>query len=180
MTLTDETFETAFHRHWARVVAVVLRLVGNREDAEEIAIDVFLKLHRNPHPDGDAPAGWLYRTATRAGLNELRSRRRRAEYERAGGRGASALDPPADPGGEVERAETRARVRAVLAGMKERSAEILLLRHSGLAYAEIAAAVGVAPGSVGTMLARAEREFEEHYRRGEAAPAGVAAPPEED
>lgn len=54
--------------------------------------------------------------------------------------------------------------------MKERSAEMLLLRYSGLAYAEMAAALAVAPGSVGALLARAEREFEAKYRAFETAP----------
>ena len=49
--------------------------------------------------------------------------------------------------------------------MKPRPAQALLLRHSGLSYAEIAAAIGVAPGSVGTVLARAESEFEDQYTR---------------
>jgi RNA polymerase sigma-70 factor (ECF subfamily) len=56
-------------------------------------------------------------------------------------------------------------VRLVLAQMKPRSAQLLVLRHSGFSYAEIAAALGVAPGSVGVLLARAEKEFEERYKR---------------
>jgi RNA polymerase sigma-70 factor (ECF subfamily) len=48
--------------------------------------------------------------------------------------------------------------------MKPRAAQLLILRHSGLSYADIAAALGVAPGSVGTLLARAEKEFERRYR----------------
>jgi len=38
------------------------------------------------------------------------------------------------------------------------------LRYSGLSYAEIAAALGIAAGSVGTLLARAEADFERRYR----------------
>jgi DNA-directed RNA polymerase specialized sigma24 family protein len=48
--------------------------------------------------------------------------------------------------------------------MKPRSAKTLVLRYSGLSYAEIANAIGVSPNSVGTLLARAEREFEQQYR----------------
>jgi RNA polymerase sigma-70 factor (ECF subfamily) len=51
----------------------------------------------------------------------------------------------------------------VLRQMKERDAQLLILRHSGLSYREIAAALDVAPGSVGTLLARAEAEFEQRY-----------------
>jgi len=55
-------------------------------------------------------------------------------------------------------------VRGVLASMKPREAQLLLLRSSDLAYREIARALGVQAGSVGTLLARAEREFERRYR----------------
>jgi RNA polymerase sigma-70 factor (ECF subfamily) len=48
--------------------------------------------------------------------------------------------------------------------MRPRAAQVLVLRHSGLSYAEIAAAMNVAVGSVGTLLARAEKAFERHYR----------------
>ena len=62
------------------------------------------------------------------------------------------------------RDERSGRVRAVLAEMKARDAELLLLRTDGLAYREIAQVLGVQPSSVGTLLARAEREFERRYR----------------
>jgi RNA polymerase sigma-70 factor, ECF subfamily len=51
----------------------------------------------------------------------------------------------------------------VLLRLPERQRECLALRAEGLSYAEIAAALGVAPGSVGTLLARAERAFKEAY-----------------
>jgi DNA-directed RNA polymerase specialized sigma24 family protein len=41
---------------------------------------------------------------------------------------------------------------------------LLLLRASGLAYRELAATLGMEVGSVGTMLARAEAEFERKFR----------------
>ncbi|PMP85558.1 MAG: RNA polymerase subunit sigma-24, partial [Roseiflexus castenholzii] len=56
-------------------------------------------------------------------------------------------------------AEERDQVRAALATMPQRQAHLLLLRHAGLSYAEVAAVLNLAPGSVGTLLARAERAF---------------------
>ncbi len=47
--------------------------------------------------------------------------------------------------------------------MAERARACLILRHSGMSYAEIAAALGVSPGSVGTILARAERDFQRRW-----------------
>jgi RNA polymerase sigma-70 factor (ECF subfamily) len=54
-------------------------------------------------------------------------------------------------------------VRAVLADLKPAQAQILILRHSGFSYKELAEILDVARGSVGTMLARAEADFQERY-----------------
>ena len=59
---------------------------------------------------------------------------------------------------------THAAVRRVLAGLPQKQSELLLLRHAGLSYRELAEALGMAPGSVGTLLARAEAAFEKAYR----------------
>ena len=97
--------------------------------------------------------------ALNRGYNLLRGERReRARAERL-------AEPSAqlDPHAEVVRAEERIRVRAALARLPERQGKLLLLRYAGLSYAEIAAALQVAPGSVGTLLVRAERAFIQTY-----------------
>jgi RNA polymerase sigma-70 factor (ECF subfamily) len=63
------------------------------------------------------------------------------------------------------RAEKRARVRAVLASLRRWQAQILILRSSGLSYAELAQALEIKASSVGTMLIRAETEFQKQYVR---------------
>ena len=76
----DQTaFETIFSEHYPRIVAVLERVLGDRAEAEEAAMDVFSKLYQQPlNPDQDHNfGGWLYRTATRLGLDRLRSERRR-------------------------------------------------------------------------------------------------------
>ncbi len=62
------------------------------------------------------------------------------------------------------REERRVRVQEVLGDMKPRDAQILLLRAEGLAYRELAETVGVQASSIGTLLARAEAEFERKFR----------------
>lgn len=54
-------------------------------------------------------------------------------------------------------------VREALGELSERDQTMLLMREEGFKYSEIAEAVDVAPGSVGTLLARAARRFEETY-----------------
>ncbi len=48
--------------------------------------------------------------------------------------------------------------------MNERQSQLLILRYSGLSYKEIAGSLGLSPTSIGPLLVRAEREFEECYR----------------
>ena len=65
---------------------------------------------------------------------------------------------------DMLREERRARVQDILGEMKPREAQLLLLRAEGLAYRELAETVGVQASSIGTLLARAEAEFERKFR----------------
>jgi RNA polymerase sigma-70 factor, ECF subfamily len=159
----NAAFEQLFLRYYSQVYRVLYSLVGGHEQAEDLAQETFLALYNHPPsltPDATLIA-WLCRVALNRGYNALRSERReRARAERL-------AEPPAqlDPQTELLRAEERARVRAALARLPERQGQLLLLRHAGLAYTEIAAIVEVAPGSVGTLLARAERAFIAKYEQ---------------
>ena len=157
--------ELLFREHYARIVGMLARLTGDRAHSEEIASDVFHKLSQRPallHGADDLTA-WIYRVATNAGFDALRANsRRRKREEAAGSAGIHAAAPSALDSLLAE--ERRARVREVLGSLKPRDAQLLLLRASGLAYRELAATLGIEPGSVGTMLARAEAEFERKFR----------------
>jgi len=164
---SSETWlEDAFMEHWNRVYGVLYRMVGERDEAEDLALETFWRLHsRRPRLQGEhGLTGWLYRVATNLGFNALRARQRRWRYETQAGRLALESERSGDPAEEVEMVQERQQVHASLAKMKPRSARLLVLRHSGLSYAEIAAALQVKPGSVGVLLARAESEFEGQYQ----------------
>ena len=157
-------FDILFRAHYPRVVGLLARLTGDRGAAEEIAADVFCKLARRGPSGGEDPAPWIYRVASNAGLDALRSnqrRRRREESVAAERERAAAPDSALDA---ILREERRARVREVLTGLRPRDAQLLMLRAEGLAYKELAEAVGINFASVGTTLARAEAEFERRYR----------------
>jgi len=159
------SFEALFRQHWERLCGLLVRIVGDQAEAEDLALEAFLRLYHRPPPDDDNLGGWLYRVATNMGLNALRARKRRRAYEQEAGQLSLEMDPSEDPAAVTERAQERQMVRDTLQALKSRSTQILLLRHSGLSYAEIAAAIGVAPSSVGTLLARAESEFEDRYNQ---------------
>jgi RNA polymerase sigma-70 factor (ECF subfamily) len=169
-TAQDESrvveFEAIFMEHWERVYRLLRRLVGDPSEAEDLALETFLRLHRNGQAQerGFNVGGWLYRVATNLGLHSIRSWKRRERYELTAGKYALEEQNDASPVEILAQQEERQRVRRALAGMNEKQSQLLILRHSGLAYKEIAAALGLAPASIGPLLVRAEREFEKQYR----------------
>ncbi|MDX1416945.1 MAG: sigma-70 family RNA polymerase sigma factor [Candidatus Promineifilaceae bacterium] len=166
------SFETLFHRHYDRVYGLLFRLVGNRAEAEELTQETFVKLYRHifkPSPARKVKeslgkeeniSAWLYRVATNLGYDALRSRKRRWARNTM-----LVPDPEGSPAAEaeIEQKEKEAAVRDALAQLPPRQGQLLLLRQMGLSYAQCAEACAVAPGSVGTMIARAARAFREIY-----------------
>lgn len=161
----DGEFEAIFLEHYDGVLRVLMRLVGP-EQAEELANEVFFRLSRQPLRwlVTNNVAGWLYRAATHAGIDALRSSAHRKHYEQAAAR---ENDPrhggEAGPLKQVLRDEDRRKVQRVLSAMKPAQAQILLMRASGASYKEIAGALEIAVGGVGTLLNRAEAEFRKRY-----------------
>ena len=163
----DVWFDGVFRSHYPRVVALLAKLTGDRGQAEEIAADVFCKISQRggvPAPNREDPAPWIYRVATNAGLDALRSNSRRRKREQAAGAEKARTNRPDDALDAMLREESCARVRDVLGALKPRDAQLLLLRAEGLAYRELAEALDLNPASVGTLLARAEAEFERRFR----------------
>lgn len=162
--LSDALFESLFKENYSRLVDVLARITGNRQQAEELTTEAFWRLHSQPPPAErrENLAGWLFRTATHLGIDALRASNRRVRYEREAGQvsAGSAVPSPLD---QMILDERRHRVRATLARMKQNRAQILMLRAGGFSYKEIAETFGIKTGSVGTLLARAEEEFEALY-----------------
>ncbi len=158
------SFEQLFRRYYAPVRALLYRLLGDADAAEDVTQETFLSLYTHPpqlQQDDEALRAWLYRVGLNRGYNVLRSQRRAvARLPKL-----YTPEPELNPEAEAMRAEERARVRSVLATLPERQAKLLVLRQQeGLSYAELAAILEVAPGSIGTLLIRAERAFEVAWR----------------
>lgn len=158
----DIAFDYLFLRYYAPVYRVAYRLVGSREKAEDLTQETFLELYRNaPVLDRDPTLlPWLCRVVLNKGYNTLRGEKREQERVERWSVTPEQLDPVV----EVLRSEEQAKVREVLGALPERHSELLMLRHAGLTYGEIASVIGVAPGSVGTLLVRAERAFLAAYK----------------
>lgn len=165
--LDDRELEIIFAEHYSRVFDVVFSLVGDQAKADDLAAEVFWKLWRKPPTRDENLAGWLYRVAIRLGYNALRSTRRRIQYETRAGQHVFDSYTSFDPSSVVEQRSENEQVRAVLRQMPLRDVQLLMLRYSGLSYKEIAQATGIAPASVGSLLARAEEKFENLFKRGD-------------
>jgi RNA polymerase sigma factor (sigma-70 family) len=161
-------FGDVFRRRYAELVRLAARITGDAGEAEDVAQEALDRLSTHAvlgRPDEEI-AAWLRRVTINTSFNRLRSRSRAADREQrtaAAERPLREVDPAGPQLAQLVRSEEQAQVRAALARLPERQRACLLLRHSGYRYAEIAAAVGVAEGSVGALLARGERGFRRHY-----------------
>lgn len=166
----EESFERFFLDNYHRVAAILGRIVGDRSRAEELAIEVFWRYYRQPFArdiggnSGNSSAGWLYRTATRLGIDTLRAEARRGRYEQQAAAFPSGPRRP-DPLNDVLRVEKQRQVRKALAVLRPEQAQLLILRASGFSYEELATSLGVKRTSIGTTLIRAETAFRKHYVR---------------
>jgi RNA polymerase sigma factor (sigma-70 family) len=160
----SDPFERLFLQEYPKVLAIAYRVLADRPAAEDVAQEVFLKFHRSHSPDSERASGWLHSAAVHSALNVIRGDRRRAQRETA-----HALDPArptiANPERLVEEAEQRREVRRALSRLPQRTAAVLILRHGGLSYAEVATALGIKVGNVGTLLRRAEEALRKEVNR---------------
>jgi RNA polymerase sigma-70 factor (ECF subfamily) len=147
-------FERFFREQYPAVVRIAFGVVGDDQTAQDVAQDVFISaFKRFPDPDeSDHASAWVRVAAAHTALNAIRGERRRDRRQQL-----SAVEvPPIGPEETVLDRESRAEVRRALSRLPRRAATVLLLRHNGLTYAEVAEAMNVKVGHVGTMLRRAE------------------------
>jgi RNA polymerase sigma-70 factor (ECF subfamily) len=140
------------------LVRLLYRRTGDRERAEDLAQDVFVRALEQPPLN---PKPWLFAVA----LNLARDDGRRAalrsrKLELLKGDAPGAVPGPDAALDASERAEL---VRAALATLADKEREALLLQAEGFSYDEIAAALGLAKGAVGTTLARARKRLVEAF-----------------
>jgi len=132
-------------------------MLGDRDLAEDLAQEAFVRLVEKPPR---APDAWLYVVAGNLARDARRGAARRAKHlvllDDDAGR---AADPAPAADAAMCTAEESALVQRALDMLPERDAALLLMRADDVSYREIGAAVGVAPASVGPLLARAQQRF---------------------
>ena len=160
----DESFEALFRAEYARVARIANRVLMDQHEAEDVAQEVFVDFHRLHSASAQYAPAWLHRAAAHTALNRLRGSRRRQRREVA--QAAEESDRILDPQKLFEVSEDRRQVREALARLAPKPAAVLVLRAGGLSYAEVAQALGVGIGQVGTLLRRAEAALRKEVTRG--------------
>ena len=156
---TRVELDAIFLAQYPRIARVIASVIQDPARAEEIAVEVFLKWSAKPAAQGTSAEGWLYRVAVRMAHNELRRRIRRTRYESLFNF-IRRIDTPEEL---LASRQEQQRIDVVLSAIGPRNAALLALRSSGFSYAELASALELNPASVGTLLARAQREFRKEY-----------------
>ncbi len=160
----SQAFEKLVRRHQTRVFRLLLRMLGDREEAEDVAQETFLSLHRHGHRfRGEARfSTFVYRVAANAALNRRRTLgRRRARIEGLAARQAAGDDLPSAPQSPEDataKRELAVQVRAALQLLAPPLRMPLLLYDlEDLSYAEIARVLDLAEGTVKSRIHRARR-----------------------
>jgi len=161
---SPEAFRELYGRHKDRVVNTAYHLIGDRDEALEAAQEVFLRVYRKigKFRGQSSFSSWLYRIAVNVATDHRRRLgRARSLLEAYSQHGPPAESRPRHRGGSDEHAarrETAEEVRRAVARLSPKLGAVITLRYlEGLAYAEIAAALGVSVGTVKSRLNRAHR-----------------------
>jgi len=158
-----DAFAELVQRHQRTVFAVALRMLGNRDQADDAAQEVFVRAYSRLSTfrgDSDLRA-WLVGIATRLCIDLLRSRRRRPEVVLA-----DQQTDPADSGWEVGVVERHTVAHAIAQLPPHYKAAIILRHLQHMSYSDMAAALGIPVATVKTHLLRARRMLRIQLRPG--------------
>ena len=161
-------FDELMRRYQNRLVTVLEHLVGSRDQAEDLAQEVFLRVYRarKLYVPGAKFATWLFTIANNVASNALRSRSRRPEVQLRSGAvgdtralGLEAIAQAASglmPTRQADKAELCDVVRSALGRLNERQRIVVLLsKFEGMSYAEIAETMELSEQAIKSLLSRA-------------------------
>ncbi len=158
--MRDDELERLFKLYHTPLVRYLTRRLGDRDWADEVAQETFLRALRQDALTSER--SWLFAVATNLVRDEARkdSRRRRHLQLLAAEQRDRVVEPEPTT---LERAQDGALARKAVDSLAERDRLALLMKEEGLNYQEIAEALGMSVGSMGTTLARARRRLAETY-----------------
>ena len=154
-------FEELVKRHQSRAYAIAYRLLGNREDAQEVAQEAFARAYfRLAEFRGTAQfRTWLYRILVNLATDLLRRRKPEGPIEEAVSKTASTAE---NPGESLDRQELRQNIEKALEGLPADLRAVIVLRElEGLSYAEIARVIRRPVGTVMSRLFHGRRRLQQ-------------------
>src|SRR5438094_6492706 len=145
----QDSFEALFKAEYNRVAGIANRVLGDAQEAEDVAQEVFIDFHRLHSAKAQYAAAWLYRASAHTALNRVRGRRRREkrEHTAAHDEAGQALDPQRI----AEANEERRVLRTALARLPQNPPRVLARPPGGLTYPEAAEATAGSTGQMGTL-----------------------------
>jgi RNA polymerase sigma-70 factor (ECF subfamily) len=162
-------FEQLVARHQSRLLNFLFHLVGDRDNAEDLAQEVFMRVFkaRKSYQPGAKFSTWLFTIANNTAKNSKRTlaRRKEVQWHSNGGSGSHAI-PSLDqlakdasarmPTRQLDKAERSDVVRLAMQSLSDRQrAAVLLCKFEGMSYAEIADTMELSPSAVKSLLSRA-------------------------
>ena len=170
----DEAFSELVTRYQDRLVSLLTNMVGNAENAEDLAQDVFLRIYkaRNGYEPNAKFSTWLFAIAHNVACNSKRSKVRRKEVQmQPAESGVQQTGMPEDavpeksglmPTRMFAKKELQDRVQAAMGNLNERQRmAVLLHKFEGMSYADIGAALEMTPQAVKSLLSRARDNLRE-------------------
>lgn len=163
-----DAFEALVAAYEKNVFNVALQMTGNREDAQDMTQEAFLKAYSSLSSfRGDSKfSSWLYRIVSNVCLDFKRRQGRRpsssltVEDDEGENIQLDIADESQSPEALLERKMTREAVRAGLQQLPDEQRQILLLREiQGLSYEEIGEAMGLEAGTVKSRIFRARKKL---------------------
>jgi len=167
----QSAFEELVELYQHRLVAVMNHLVGNAEEAEDLAQEVFLRVYRSrkKYRPRSKFSTWLFTIANNLALNLLRSRHRKPmvslpaqDSGPLGPRPAEQIvrDRGSGPMRRLERQELSDLIRRALEGLNERQRmAVVLNKFEDMNYAEIAEVMGLTTKAIKSLLSRARENL---------------------
>ncbi|MHB9036013.1 MAG: RNA polymerase sigma factor [Armatimonadota bacterium] len=156
----ESAFAALFERNRTRVLNTAYHFLGDKDAAQDVAQEVFVKIYTSPktyRPDA-ALSTWLYRITANACLDHLRKQKRhKAMSEEIS---ESVLDPSASPQSRVESEDLVREVRSALATLPENQRmAVVLQRYEGLSYQQVADVLKISVSAVESLLFRAKNSL---------------------
>lgn len=163
-------FRELFDRHYARAVNIAYRMLADKDLAEDIAMDAFVRIYeaRASYKPTAKFSTFLYRVVANLSINAARRARAITQEPLDEARVGASTDP--DPTVELQRAEVSREVRdAILRLPENQRMALVLTRYDEMSYEQAAEVMGVSVKAIESLLHRAKRNLRSALRSGRSA-----------